>query len=519
MKHPAIHRPAHALPLAAWLLALALTALPAAADEVDLLQDLDAAMAASAEKEQAAPQAQGAAAQFADNLDLTVRLRGAHFLQTAGDDGLPKDTQDNLGEVRLEYATSATVERVRLVTSGWIEAGNQQDTYAGVSRFFQDDNRRRNAWEINELYAVVDLDAADLTLGRKVLQNGISTLVSPANRYSPVDFNDPLDPRRLGVWQAALDVPDGDTTWTVALMPFFTPPKTPSPESRWVSGDAWGGIPAYFGNSQGQFDDFLEWLHFFSSLTQVDLVTLFENFFGISFGGTTPDITTRYDLPDADDPDQWSYLGRVKTTMGGWDLFASAFRGPSIYPVMRADLNQTASKVAITVEHPVADQLASGFSTTWKELEFHGEALYSHTEDGKDDSYLHYVGGSTWSNQSWPARLGLHRFDLTAEYVGESITHHQNADGYFISSRDARLGRNDAVLRAELFLTEDVSLHYLADILLSNSARMHRVGTTWRMTDNLTWHTAMEIFDGPGTSYYGRWRDQDRVVTTLEYRF
>jgi hypothetical protein len=26
---------------------------------------------------------------------------------------------------------------------------------------------------------------------------------------------------------------------------------------------------------------------------------------------------------------------------------------------------------------------------------------------------------------------------------------------------------------------------------------MHRVGTTWRMTDNLTWHTAMEIFDGP----------------------
>ena len=519
MTHSASRIRARALALGAWLLALALAALPAAADEVDLLQDLDAAMAASAKKQQDAPQDKGAAAQFADNLDLTVRLRGAHFTQSTGDDLLPKDTQNSHGEFRLSYATSATVERVRLATSGWLEIGNQQDTYAGVSRFFQDDNRRRNAWEINELYAVVDLDAAELTLGRKVFQNGISTLVSPANRYSPVDFNDPLDPRRLGVWQAALDVPDGDTTWTVAVMPFFSPPKTPSPESRWVSGEAWGGIPNYFGGNQGQFDDFLEWLHFVSSLTRVDMVSLFERFFGISFGGATPNITTTYDLPDADDPDQWSYFGRVKTSAGQWDLFASAFRGPSIYPVMRADLDMAAPAVHIAVEHPITDQVAGGFSTTWKELEFHGEALYSHAEDGKDDSYLHYVGGSTWSNQSWPSRLGLHRMDITAEYVGESITHRQSADGYFISSRDARLGRNDVVLRAELFLTQDLSLHYLADILLSNSARMHRMGTTWRLTDNLTWQTALELFDGPGTSYYGRWRDQDRVVTTLEYRF
>ncbi len=223
-----------------------------------------------------------------------------------------------------------------------------------------------------------------------------------------MDFNDPLDPRRLGVWQAALDVPDGDTTWTVALMPFFTPPKTPSPESRWVSGDAWGGIPAYFGNSQGQFDDFLEWLHFFSSLTQVDLVTLFENFFGISFGGTTPDITTRYDLPDADDPDQWSSPGPREDDHGGMGLCSPRPPGPEHLPRPCArTLTRTASKVAIPWSTPWPDRVGQRLFHHLEELEFHGEALYSHTEDGQGRQLpaqrcgrLHVV------NQSWPARLG-----------------------------------------------------------------------------------------------------------------
>jgi len=494
-------------------------AAPAQADEVDLFQDLDTAMASSAEKEIAQASDVGILSQIKSNMDLSVRLRGTHFLQTAGTDRLPKDTQDNQGEARVNFATSAATEQFRMVTSGWLETGNQNDTYDGVTEFFQDNDRRRNFLEINEIYGTADFGDIELTMGRKILNNGVSTLFSPANRFSPLDLNDPMDPRRLGVWQAGLDLIDADTTWTFIVMPYFIPPKTPSPKSRWVSGDAWGGIPGYFGSSQSLFDDYLEVLHFFSELAGRDLVPLFEQLFDTSFGGAVPLTTTKYELPDSDDPDQWGYFGRVKSSVGRYDMFASAFRGPSMYPVLKATLDSAAPAVLITVEHPIADQIAGGASTTWNELEFHTEALYSHTEDNKDDSYLNFVVGSTWSNQSYAQRMKMHRIDLTAEYVGESITNRQSADGYFISSRDARLGRNDAVLRADVHLTEDFSVQYVADIVLSNSARMNRFGTTWRLREGLTWKTGLELFDGSNNSYYGRWRDQDRVVTSIEYAF
>ncbi len=516
-KHAARRR----APLPALLLLLLALCLPGAAraDELDLLQDLDTAMADTAADQDKAEGDQGFGAQLRDNLDLSIRLRGTHFIQSAKETPLPMDKESAHGEVKLDYATAATWARLRLATSGWLETGTQDDTYAGITEFMQDNDRRRNAWEINEIYGTIDMGAADLTLGRKVLLNGISTLASPANRYSGLDLNDPLDPRRLGVWQAALDVADDDTTWTFAVLPFFAPPKTPGAESRWVAGNAWDGIPNYFGVDTSQFDELLDILYFFSDLSGVDIVSLVERITGINFGGVTPVVDVKYDLPDGDDPENWGYFGRVKTSAGRYDLFASAYRGPSIYPVLRAKVDQAMPSVTLIAEHPIADQIAAGASTTWKELELHGEALYSHSEEGRDDSYVQYVLGSTWSNQSVANRFDLYRLDLTAEYVGEAITTKQSADGYLMSSKYARLGRNDAIARLAVHFTETVSAEYMCDILLSTPARLHRIGATWRVTDALTWKAAFEAFDGPDNTYYGRWRDQDRVTTSLTYTF
>lgn len=501
-------------------LCLLCLALPARADDLDLLQSLDTAMAAAATKEdERADKGKDIPEQLKDNLDLGLRLRGVHWLRTTGDDLLDKDTQDNLGEIKLDYATGFEKDRVRVVTSGWLEGGNQEDTWSGMTEFFTDDDRRRNVWEINEIYAVADAGEVDVTLGRKVLENGVGTLFSPANRYSAMDLNDPLDPRRLGVWQAAADWSPGDTTWTMAVMPFFIAPKTPSVGSRWISGDEWAGIPGYFGVGSSEYENFLQWLYFFSNLSGVDLVSLIESALGISFSGNTPLVDVQYETPDPDDAGQWGWFGRVKTSVGNWDLMGSAFHGPSIYPVLKADVDLSALTATVIVEHPVTDQAAGGFSTTWKELEFHGEALYSQAEDGKDDSWVQSMIGSTWSNQSLVRGLGMHRLDLTMEYVREDIVDRQSADGYFMSSEYARLGRNDVVGRLELALTQDVGLHWMADVLLDNSARLHRFGITWRVAEGLVWTGAVELFDGPMDTYYGRWRNQDRVVTGLEYHF
>ena len=506
------------LPLA--LLCLCLVALPAGADDLDLLQSLDTAMAAAKTKEkERAPDDQGVLEQLKANLDMGARLRGIHYFETTGDDLLSKDTQDDFGEAKLDYATGFGVRRVRVATSGWLEWGNQEDTYSGMTEFFQDDDRRRNVWEVNELYAVADFGEVDVTAGRKILENGMGTLFSPANRYSALDLNDPMDPRRLGVWQTSVDWTTGDTTWTMAVLPFFIASKTPSVESRWISGDEWAGIPGYFGVDGSQYEDFLQWLYYFSDLSGVDLVSLIERVLGIDFGGQTPLVNVTYDTPDSDDPEQWGWFGRVKTSVGNWDLSGSAFHGPSVYPVLKAHVDTSALTATVIVEHPITDQASGGFSTTWKELEFHGEALVSMAEGGTDDSYVQSMGGVTWSSQSLAEAMGMHRVDLTAEYVREDIMDRQSADGYFMSSEYARLGRDDVLGRLELFLTEDVSLQWMTDVLLSNSARLHRFGATWRLAEGLVWSGAVELFDGPDTTYYGRWRDLDRVVTSLEYHF
>ncbi len=469
-------------------------------------------------------------AQVLRNLNLAARFRSYHYLERVGNLSGP-DAEMNLdhkldyNEVKLDFATAYENDILHLATSGWLEAGSQQDTFDSVG-FWQDNNLRRNNVELNELYIRVSTDSLKVTLGKQIIHNSSSTFYTPADLYSSLDFNDPLDPRKLGTWQFALE---GDTTsvsWKAALLPVFQPPKTPAASSRWISGGAGNfDISDIYSSSYGSKNEYysqiMDPLYFFGpqlfgSDYSFDL-WLIDNM--LMLQGPVPKIYAKYDIPRPGKVNTTGIFGQIQTTFGDWDLMGSVYHGPALYPVLWLDLEPVEPAITLTVTHPQTNQLTGGFSTIWNKLVLHGEGIYNYSEGGKDDNYFQYVLGFSLTNQSLAQELGLIRIDWGLEYAGEKITHDQDAPAYVISSREIRLGRNNLIQGLALHITDSLRLQYLLDLELSKGSRLNRLNLEWNITEKLTVDAAIEDFHGPDDSYYGYWKNQDRAIMSLKYQF
>lgn len=415
--------------------------------------------------------------QIAKNLEGSLQLSGHVFYREAEDrEGL--DNRNPVGEALLRLHTWTGNDVLRLDLSGCLEAGSQKDTYGGIFRWLQDKDRRRHYLELNELYLTLFQDNYDLTIGKKIFQNGISTIYSPADRYRFADLNDPLDPKDFGMWQTRLDYYIEKFTITAAIFPIFNTGKRPSEDSRW-SGDT------------GDYDIYEEDVD--TSGNEVE-----EDYPSISIHNI-------------------SYFARVKTTFRGWDLFASAYYGLNPYYVLREE--SRGSEKVIIKENVKVGNYAAGFSTNYKKWEFHGECLFNLSYDGKDDHYINYVGGFTYTIDELAKKIFLKKIDITIEYVGEAVTKEQYADNYTRSSQKSRLGRNNIFTRIHFKYDEDLSFQYISDFEFDPSGRYNKFQSKYKIRPGLEWMIAAEFFNGKDNSYYGRWERNDRLITALKYSF
>jgi len=409
------------------------------------------------------------------NLEGSLRLRGHAFFQDPTDrEGV--DDKNPVGEALLRFNTWTGNDSLKLDFSGWVEAGTQEDTYDGISRWPQDKERRRHYLELNELYMTLFQNSYDVTLGKKIFTNGISTLYSPADRYRIQDMNDPLDPKDLGMWQIRGDYYLDQHTFTAAVFPVFNTSKYPSGRSRWS--DTTGDYNIYEEDTENKE-------------IEEDYPALSINSMG--------------------------YFARAKTTLRGWDLFTSFYQGLNPYYVLR---EETRGGTDVLIKENVkVGNYAAGFSTTFGKWEFHGEVLYNHSYDGKDDNYLNSVGGVTYTIDEWARKLFLEKIDITIEYGGEIITKKQYAETYTESSRKSRLGRKDLFTRINFKYNEDLSFQYISDFEFAETGRFNCFKSEYRIMQGLVWTAALEFFDGEDSSYYGRWSRNDRFIMDLEYSF
>ena len=170
-----------------------------------------------------------------DNVAGSLRFRSMFFLRGA-EERPGADLSDTHYNILLRFNTWTGGDAWRFDVAGWVEGGNEEGVYSGVTRWFQDDAGRteRRHLEINELSGMISQPDYDLVFGKKIFKNGLSTLFSPANRLLVLDLIDPLDPKEFGIWQAKIDYYWNQYTLTGAVLPVFDGGKIPPPSSRWT---------------------------------------------------------------------------------------------------------------------------------------------------------------------------------------------------------------------------------------------------------------------------------------------
>ncbi len=446
-------------------------AAPKEGGELDLLKEIEETPA-----QETKPKF-GVIKQLYDNLTGSVRLRYNRYIVDAearDDADLKNDQYDYIFRVN----TKTGGENWSFDVDGWAEGGNQKSEYSNFSRWFQDTLRDQvRHFEINELYGTFNQESYDLTVGKKIFSNGISTLYSPADRFKPQDASDPLDVKDFGIWQAKGDYYLGAFTITGAVFPIYAAGKQPNNRSRW--------------SGSTKDEDNRDYEH--SDETDVE-----EDYPGIE----TENI---------------GYFGRVKTTFRGWDLFFSAYHGLNQYSVIKEE-DRDGETVQVKKIIKIGNY-AAGFSTTYKKWEFHGEVLYNHSYDGKDDNYFSGVAGFTYAIDEWAKYLFLEKIDITIDYALEVVSCDQFADNYTNSSRSTRLGKNDLFTRVNFKVNEDLSFQYISNFEFDEDGRYNHVGSEYRVRSGLTWILGLEAFNGSDDSYYGRWKKNDRFITSLKYEF
>ena len=494
---------------AVFILATGVWAACTFAGDPDIMNELDAYLETDKTPIESSP---GVAGQLVDHFSADLELRTSSFFKPALDfyeTYVDADDDRFVGKMLANWSSWAGKDWWNLHAAGWFEAGTRTNAYGGVTHFMTDpDNQKRYA-ELNEIFLNLSSSDFEFSIGKKIFKNGISTLYSPANRYTSADLNDPVNPVQIGSWQLTCNYSREDTVYTGAILPFYQEKKIPEPGSRWIVSDLPSGdsLSSAYNLIPGSIEEMQELLYYY-------MEELLENGRFADVIDNEKSVAVREDLP-GNDPEDWGWFGRVKKSMGLWDTFVSAYRGPAFYPVVKLEENTTAA--TLIKDTPNVYQLAGGFSTTWKNTEFHGEALYSYSIHNHDESYINYVGGFSHTIEKVAKSLGLQKIDFLLEYAGEIITTDQDATDYIMSSKNTRIGRNDLIAGILVTATDDFSLHYLSDFTLSDNARFQRTGASLQIMPRLVFTLDFEFFDGPLDTYFGRWRNNDRIVTSIKW--
>jgi hypothetical protein len=455
-------------------LAATLTAV-AQDDPFAAFAELEAAATAQAEKKEAGP-----AGKLAENLSGKLAVQYTGFFDDR-ERQTGSDNKNHFWNTSLELESWTTGDDWRVGVSGWLQTGTQDKTFSGIypdhGSFWRDKEDLEHRYlTLNELYLTLNFNAWDLTLGKKIFKNGLSTLYSPADKLRPVAGFDPLNVRDMGVWQVRADLYKNDFTYTVAVLPVYQPDKTPHTSSRWVN------------------------------------------------AASTPPPPSA-DYPDIDAKD-FGWFGRVKTTRSGWDLFASIYTGPGRQYVVKRITPTTVERRVPDVINP-----AVGYSTTRGRWEFHGELAYTDSLRGQDQDYISCVQGTTITiDGDRIDRIGLEQILATFEVAWEWRTGDQTATGFVTSSDSSRAGQSDLISRLQFKVSEELRFEYSGHIILEKWGYANRFGGSWEFLDKLTWHAGVEFFGGsagggPAAGLntlavnYGGWKRNNRFITSLEYEF
>ncbi len=391
------------------------------------------------------------------------------------------DTQQHIFEYRHEFETFVAGEWLRFDLAGWLGFGNQRDGYRSRlaevedwswENIFQDRSYQRNYLQVSELYFSFFSPRVDVAVGKKILVNSLSSLYSPADLYYAKDLYDPLDERKIGKLLLQLDLKLGDLALTGVIFPVYQGDKI-NPRFRW------------------SYDAVMD------ALDRNQLLYS-ESYY--------PDISF----------ENISYFVRLKGPVYGVDFLASLFHGIDEALVSKITGPLPLDKVGEVV--PVF-QSALGFAAAIGKMELHGEALFNHSYEARDDDYLRYVAGFIFTIDDWLEGTFLDRIELTLEYAGEWLLREQSNPGYTDSTEARRLYKNDILQRILIQINEDLSAEIATQFELNHIGFIFGSAVTYIPVTNLEIEVAFQIYRPPAGSDYYDWQDNTRIFTVATYSY
>ena len=387
----------------------------------------------------------------------------SHFEETSTDHRKVRDE----GILKMEWTREFTQSTgIKLVGDARADDG---DLTQGVTFRIPDTAPRRS--HLNLVGAVIRLrnDAPELTLGKQIYAWGTGDAYNPTDNINPYDYLDPIDHEKLGVYSAALNATRGPTSFTLVVIPVFTPSRVPLPSSRWAPSP-----PA------GVVDD--------------------RQLPSTSFGNI-------------------QFAGRVRTTFRGWDIALSYFDGFNDTPAIRQSGVQSFTPVFTRFRAP-----GVAFSTTYRDFEFHGEFAAKFVESNGAEDRLEGIVGL---NYTWD-QLGLawlEQIHGVLEYARAGTL--ATVDPTILRGRAAtptalrsEAFRNALVGRLQFKLNENTQIKLSGTADFTGTLNHYvQVKLDHKFTDSLQLETGLDSFDGRSDTYWGRWADNDRFFAFLKYLF
>ncbi len=411
-----------------------------------------------------------------EEFSITLEYRNYSYLE----DKNHGDGRDSINEGRLRIEYDRDVgDNMRVYVDALLQADDAGFTHGFVDDF-EDDDLKRNYFNFTEAFVDVYFEDFDLRLGKQIVKWGKADASNPTDNINPTDYSNLTDDETIGVVAASLSYYWNDWSLQIVGVPGFTPTRLP-PEGTRFSLLPSGGIAV--------IED---------PLLPVALEVPIED-------PVLPSNTI----------DNTQYGLRLQTTYSGWDFSVSFYDGINDFPAPTVRYADTLLPEAIVPVYNRFRAIGGDFATTFDRWGLHGEAAHLVFDGDREDSRLQFVIGLDYTRSDI---ILDHDIFVIVEYVGEEVT--KEGSGFDTGSALDRVLVSALAGNITYEFTEYTKLElrglidfYKGDDYFFQPQLVHRVSDEFEVT------AGFDIIGGPSDTFFGQFKDNDRVFVKLKYMF
>jgi hypothetical protein len=303
--------------------------------------------------------------------------------------------------------------------------------------------------------------------GKADLAVGVAELYAPTDRFDSRDYSDPFHSKRLGRWQMRADVPIGDDTATVVVLPVEEVDRLPDAGSPWaLAGNSplfrWSSIAAEHGTA---------------ALAQTGV------------------------------------LARYAAVRDGYDFFLGGHYGPGAYPTIRL---QSGSLVKAW---PDALSVFAGAVATVDNWRIHGEALFQHSLNGADEDFVRMSIGASVRLTAWASLLGVEEITPTVEFHNDLTTSNNLSPAVVFSSSAIRPFPSTILAKTRVKIDSEWGAFIMVTQNVLDGDYTRLLGADYQISDNTQVSAVAGVVGGPEGSQFGYWGDARFLMLSVSHKF